>query len=350
MNKMISLLFMLGLAATSCKKENAQPKPVVVSTEGWRVLPNAPQPDNARFDDIFFIDPSTGWVCNNLGQVYNTNDAGKTWKLLSKTDSVWFRCMGFATNQKGWIGNLNLGHEKIDQALWETTDGGYTWTNISSRIQGPHVVGLCGISVINEQVIVAVGRFRGPPIFIKTIDGGQNWKSSDLSAWADQLIDVKFFNENEGVIVGVSGVYASIMPDQFRSVILLTSDGGLTWQQSYLSDQVGEWCWKVHFPTRDVGYATTEGGRQGIVLKTVDGGKSWSRISVGQKVSLEGVGFIDPDRGWVSDVEHGVTFSTSDGGKTWASFIFGHGINRMRVINSQLIFASGSGVSQWTPE
>jgi hypothetical protein len=58
--------------------------------------------------------------------------------------------------------------------LFETRDGGATWANISNRIVGPDPAGICGLWVVNERLVYDVGRWNGPPMFIKSADGGMN--------------------------------------------------------------------------------------------------------------------------------------------------------------------------------
>jgi photosystem II stability/assembly factor-like uncharacterized protein len=66
-----------------------------------------------------------------------------------------------------------------DASLYETGDGGRTWSNISAPIQGAPVVGLCGMRVLGPNVILAVGRWNGPPVFVKsTVSRDRGWVAS----------------------------------------------------------------------------------------------------------------------------------------------------------------------------
>ena len=44
---------------------------------GWRVLPNAPVP-GYRHEDVVFVSPTTGWVVNFNGEIFNTTNGGQT--------------------------------------------------------------------------------------------------------------------------------------------------------------------------------------------------------------------------------------------------------------------------------
>jgi photosystem II stability/assembly factor-like uncharacterized protein len=149
---------------------------------------------------------------------------------------------------------------------------------------------------------------------IKTIDGGATWTSRDMEPLATALIDCHFFDVSNGLAVGGIGSFG------FRhGVILSTSDGGATWQTRYTSNRPGaEWCWKISFPTRTTGYVSIE--RQDnlaprFVVKTTDGGMTWTEIPFVANYDEEGIGFVSTRVGWVGGWT-GNTYETLDGGAT----------------------------------
>jgi hypothetical protein len=131
-----------------------------------------------------------------------------------------------------------------------------------------------------------------------------------------------------------------------HAVVLRTEDGGRTWvdKAAPLAAQLplGEWGWKLHFIDDRVGYVALESFERGAILKTTDGGDSWTRIDIDDpqgNVNLEGVGFVDESTGWaggwgvafVGDDQAGFSSSTADGGKTWQDANdIGRFINRFR--------------------
>jgi photosystem II stability/assembly factor-like uncharacterized protein len=324
--------------------------PPPTSREGWTLLAGSPlAPPNDRHDDIFFLTEALGWLVNIRGDVYRTQDGGVSWSQLARVPPG-LRCVGFASPERGWAGSLNLTNmPEPDLGLFETTDGGVTWANISTRIRGDFVAGLCGLRVVTPTSIYATGRWNGPAVFVASRDGGRSWSSRNLAPQATGLIDLWFFNEQDGFVVGGQGLGTSEAEQRAsRTVILATADGGASWETVYLGDNPGEWAWKIQFVTTSIGFVSMEGPTPaGSVLKTSDGGRSWRRLAVEPGQSFEGVGFVTPERGWLGS---GATLhATTDGGATWRRIDFGPRVNRIRALRSDLAYAAGDRVYRWMP-
>ena len=293
----------------------------------WELLPNSPD-EGLRHEDIFFATRTTGWIVGFNG-VFKTTDGGQTWNQQTIEQRA-FRSTGFANQQVGWIGTLTRDH-----ILYETRDGGRTWTDITGRISGPLPEGICGLWVVNDQVIYGVGRYNDPAHLIKSTDGGQTWTSKDMSAYAATLIDVYFFDEDTGIAVG--GTSGSLTGN---AVVLRTEDGGASWSVQHTSSQRNEWAWKISFPTPEVGYVSIESGFRAKVLKTTDAGLTWEEMPIPDNERLQAVGFVSEDLGWVGG--RGVTAVTNNGGQTWAEAGFGEGLNRIRLLDDSLAYAIGT--------
>src|SRR3954447_17419025 len=88
----------------------------------WRPT-NAPLA-SSRTDDIWFLDPSTGWAVNSNGKIIFTSDGGATWRAQFQSNA-YLRCVGFANRLKGWGGTLS-----DPERLYHTIDGGQTWSPV----------------------------------------------------------------------------------------------------------------------------------------------------------------------------------------------------------------------------
>jgi photosystem II stability/assembly factor-like uncharacterized protein len=96
-----------------------------------------------------------------------------------------------------------------------------------------------------------------------------------------------------------------------EGAILHTEDGGRTWtaQTSGVRVDLNE----VVFVTPQSGWAV---GQVGAILHTEDGGRRWTTQSSGAKEGLNVVAFATPRAGWAVGHE-GIILYTEDGGETW---------------------------------
>lgn len=318
------------------------------TTPSWQTLPNAPVV--GRHNDASFISPETGWIVNGDGDIFRTTDGGDAWEHQFHKGDAHFRAVGFADALRGWAGNVGDGEFGATDTtvLYQTLDGGATWTP-ENDFEGPAPRGLCGIDVVNDSMVVAVGRVRGPAFFVKSTDGGQTWTSKDMSAHAAGLIDVHFFTPELGLAVGLT----DSDHEASSGVILATSDGGESWETRFTSSRTGEWSWKISFPTDQTGYVSLQRNSQTPIyfLKTTDGGASWEeKILFHSYYFVQGIGFIDENTGWIGGNSTNPTLQTLDGGDTWFSADFGSRVNRFRFIGDSLAYAVGRSVYKYTTQ
>ena len=89
-------------------------------------------------------------------------------------------------------------------------------------------------------------------------------------------------------------------------------------------------------------------GSSASIVKTIDGGDTWTILQVDSTyLDLQGIGFIDEDRGWVGPRSIPM-YETTDGGLTWNqdSSLFPN-INRFFRVNSELMYAAGSSIYKY---
>ncbi len=98
-------------------------------------------------------------------------------------------------------------------------------------------------------------------------------------------------------------------------------------------------------------------GDEGVILHTLNGGKTWHRQPTGLRSSLRSVHFLTPDVGWVVGREElpygmgsvGVVLFTSDGGLEWKRQLVNSlpGLNQVRFVDAQTGFLLGDGSEQF---
>src|SRR6266849_6157626 len=96
--------------------------------------------------------------------------------------------------------------------------------------------------------------------------------------------------------------------------VIRTSDGGETW--TLLSSGTRDDLFGVSFVNRDIGTAVGGGPNNSTIVRTTDGGQTWTRQPTGLFWNLFGVSFVDANIG--AAVGHnGTVLRTVNGGETW---------------------------------
>ncbi|MEC3906971.1 YCF48-related protein [Tamlana sp. 2201CG12-4] len=305
----------------------------------WQVTNTSANPNNQRFDDVFFINDNVGWAANGYyASVYKTTDGGKNWtEQLNETDlggNYYFRNIEFLNENIGFLGTLN-------NTFFKTIDGGNNWTEITNISPNPPAI--CGIETVGTSTVYACGAYFTPAQIIKSTDSGNTWQSIDMSAYANALVEILFLTEDLGFASGRSNNGATI---------LKTTDGGVSWTEIYNSNSSGEYVWKMQVldsnPNIIFGAIESVSPNPGKLVKSIDGGTTWTSYNA-PETSIQAVGFITENHGWMGGHTTGF-HETLDGGQTWTNLNTGSNLNRIFIINSTLAYASGTSVYKYTEE
>ena len=188
-----------------------------------------------RFDDVFFLNENLGWAANGAAAaVYKTIDGGANWTLQLEEQTPqlpgnhYFRNIEFLNENIGFLGTLN-------NKFLKTVDGGTNWTVITNLETIPAAI--CGIDCVGTSTVYACGSyFSTTPYILKSIDSGENWQYINMGAYAEGLVELLFVDENLGYAAGKAAT---------GGTILKTTDGGATWTEIYNTGLPGEYVWKL---------------------------------------------------------------------------------------------------------
>lgn len=322
-----------------------------VRATAWERLEQGPRVKGGKQDDVFFSSKTRGFAVNGQeSSVFRTDDGGATWRNVFTHPGTFFRSVLFVDDAHGFAGNLGAGLSASisdPTALYETKDGGDTWAPVTA-IDGPAMPGVCNLTAADKTHLFAVGRTNGPAFVMASADGGTSWKTTDLSKTMAMLIDARFTSENEGILAGQNAEGARVC------TIYRTTDGGKTLSPVFSSKTRNSLCWKLDFPTSEIGYVAIQDTSSGPPTfgKTTDGGKTWTELPLpdggnpNAGYSAIGIGFLTPEIGWVvgSDAKK-PAYRTFDGGLTWEeepSKITP--INRFRFVDENTAYAIGGWV------
>lgn len=148
---------------------------------------------------------------------------------------------------------------------------------------------------------------------LATVDGGASWTILPAPT-DDALRDIFFTNESTGWIVCERSIYQLRTEDEHRSYLLKTINGGRTWSRVEVAGgDVNARLVGITFADQFHGWVF---GEMGALYATDDGGASWTRRRTPSRHLLLGAAFINEREGWI--VGAGATLlHTTDGGTTW---------------------------------
>ncbi len=133
----------------------------------------------------------------------------------------------------------------------------------------PNGISLRGSSVVSDKIAWFSGA-KGN--FVKTSDGGKNWVwDSIVGATHLDFRDIHAFSEQEAIVLSAG----------FPAKIFKTLDGGKNWTEMYSDTTQGIFFNSMDFWDKNNGIAVGDPLHGGfMIIKTTDGGESWSRIPI----------------------------------------------------------------------
>lgn len=226
--------------------------------------------------------------------------------------------------------------------VWKTTDAGMNWKNVSD---GQIEAGSIGAITVapSDHNVVYVGTGSAAPRgnisagigMYKSSDGGRKWKHIGLpNAGQVGKIEVHPSNPDRVYVAALGQIFG---PNKERGVYR-TDDGGISWKQIlFVSDTTGAIdlalnpnnpreiyaaMWRVERKP----WTLIDGGNDGGIWKSVDGGDHWEKLEEGLPEGLIGrIGLaISPansERVWAiiqtADEKKGGVYRSDDAGKSW---------------------------------
>lgn len=201
----------------------------------------------------------------------------------------------------------------------------------------PQVNNLRKIKMIDSDSWVTVG---ANGTYMKTSNSGNDWYFHHFAGEVDAALkttynyDTWFFNENTGIVVGDQGYIGR------------TTDGGVSFDTSgngLLATNIR--CWVVWFANANTGYvgAGSQTASTSRILKTTNGGISWTTVFSSSSAYVTALGGMDADN-VIASYSNGTTLKTTNGGANWtetASQLFSIP-NNITFLNSTTGFACGS--------
>ena len=294
------------------------------ATAQWVPL-NSGTTKNLR--SVFFTDANTGYVVGDSGTILKTINAGTTWSALTSGTAYNFHAVHFPDANTGYAVGTGLNVMTYVGIVLKTIDGGTTWS--ASFYDCDFIYFLSSVFFTDSNTGYTLGTcttYSGMaiPEIRKTTNGGTSWISLSLGTFCPfplfcGLSSVFFTEADTGYVVGSDSTGS-------QGMILKTIDGGQTWTNYSLTST--RHFNSVNFPDANTGYVVGDGG---TILKTINAGTTWSALMSGTTSSLVTVFFPDVNNGYaLADTVSnplGIILKTIDGGTTWTTLSSGTAIH-----------------------
>jgi len=237
--------------------------------------------------------------------------------------------------------------------VWKTDDAGMSWRNLSDGQIAAGSIGAIAVAPSDPATIYAGtgsacprGNVSAGIGMYKSEDGGKNWRHAGLPE-AGQIGKILVHPQNpELVYVAALGHLFGKNPERgvYRS-----KDGGESWEKIlFLSDSTGavDLAVNPHNPremyaalwrTERKPWTLIDGGPEGGIWKTNDGGDTWEKLAGGLPSGLLGriglaVSPADPDRVWAlinaTEEEDAGLYRSDDAGRSWQRICRDHKIRQ----------------------
>jgi len=182
---------------------------------------------------------------------------------------------------------------------------------------------------VRARNIAGIGPFSNPYKFTTLLNTQSYWTWQYPIPQGNTINSLHFVNSSTGWSVGDGGF------------IVKTTNGGNSWTNQSLN--IPRSLKYVNFIDQNTGWIV---GQLGTILKTINGGYNWTNLDLGTSYNLNCIKFTTSNEGWISG-DNGIMYKTTDAGVTWQIKSTGTtaNMNSLFFFDSNIGWACGSGTN-----
>ncbi len=265
-----------------------------------------PKPIESSLQEIVRVSGTNRLVAIGTGAtMLYTENMGATWIInyypADISRSVNLNAIQFVDSDLGFVAGDN-------STLIKTVNGGQSWKSVVDSGD----VNFLDVFFINEQT----GFMTKRDSVMKTTDGGLNWISTCLCHSSYYFFPkyLHFINDSTGFIGNTGGLY------YFK-----TTNAGATWDSVAITPAIeGFGLWAIKFLDENTGFITgsvdNSSSNTNYILRTSDGGATWQEVYTDPFNYVHDFYFFDAQTGFATGhkvMGDNMILRTIDGGLTW---------------------------------
>jgi photosystem II stability/assembly factor-like uncharacterized protein len=210
----------------------------------------------------YWLSDTLGWMAGSRGTISRTNDGGRSWHNSSPPGDFTFSALSFASPTRGWVaGEFGV--------IFRTDDGGKSWSKQKSPVEVSFSSGesrnLFALIFPKPQTGFAFGL---DGVVLKTLDGA-SWQI--VRRRADAISPT-----GANHLFAAAQAYDRLWAVGERGTLLVANLDGQSWR-SFNADIPRFSLNAIAFGKDGFGIVV---GNRGVVLRTLDGGKTWQRVPI----------------------------------------------------------------------
>ena len=260
-------------------------------------------------DDVQLRVDGTGWMLSG-GQLSRTADGGRTWvpqptaTAVTSTPVRILYAQGQVLRLEA-LAKCDNGSSTIDTChtvLHASDDGGATWRVDATALRTVDGFITRPVAFASPQTVIRVDFFSAE----RSTDAGKTWSPIIVPGLQGNITRIQFQDAQRGWMLGLNGI------------ALRTLDGGATWSLVTLPMPAARSGGTTVPALNAVAFADVNSGwmvgEEGLVLATRDGGSTWDLQPSGTPYALKSVFARDSGSVWVGG-EGGAILASATGGR-----------------------------------
>lgn len=257
---------------------------------------------SVKLHAVQFLDANNGYACGDNGTVIKTTDGGTTWTPANINTTIPVCDIYFVSTSEGWAAVGDENNSSSSGQIWHTTNGGTSWSQQTPSSTEARF----GVSFASSAVGWQVGSKNGPINIDATTNGGatawMNQSDSNIFGW---LYKIDALSTSTAFSIG-GAFFPSV-----TGFIIKTTNGGSSWSQ--LNTGTIPFMNGIDMVNTSNGFVV---GDAGFIMTTVNGGTNWTTQTSGTTDTLQDVSFVSTSVGLTCGFA-GTIRRTINGGNNW---------------------------------